>query len=72
LPTGENASGEAEKIFLALDSDDAGAKVAWKFWPGTYGGKAVRWPVIQGKNPSEAWRNGLDIRAWVSAGTLES
>lgn len=62
---------KAETIFIALDSDDPGAKAAWAFWPKTYGEKLKRWPVVHGKDPSEAWHNGLDIRDWVSAGILE-
>jgi hypothetical protein len=58
----------ADKILVSLDTDDAGAKAAWGFWPKTYGSKVKRWPCIMGKDPSEAWRNGLDIRAWIIAG----
>jgi DNA primase len=61
----------ADLILVALDSDDAGAKAAWTFWPETYGCKVKRWPCIRGKDPSEAWANGLDIRAWVMAGLPE-
>ena len=59
----------AEILLVALDTDDAGARAAWRFWPETYGSKVKRWPCIRGKDPSEAWRNGLDIRAWIMAGT---
>jgi hypothetical protein len=59
---------KTEKILVSLDTDDAGAKAAWRFWPETYGRKVVRWPCIKGKDPSEAWQNGLNIRAWVMAG----
>jgi hypothetical protein len=59
---------KAETILVALDSDDAGAKVAWSFWPEIYGNKVRRWPVVLGKDPSEAWKKGLDIRSWVLAG----
>jgi hypothetical protein len=58
----------AEKIVIALDSDYAGAKAAWKFWPETYGSKVRRWPCVLGKDPSEAWHNGLDIEAWIAVG----
>lgn len=57
-----------EVILVSLDSDTAGAKASWKFWPETYGEKAKRWPAIQGKDPSEAWQNGLDLRAWIISG----
>ena len=55
-------------ILVALDTDEAGAKAAWKFWPDTYGKAARRWPTVKGKDASEARLNGLDLRAWVIAG----
>ncbi len=58
----------AAVILISLDTDDPGAKAAWVFWPETYGKKAKRWPCINGKDPSEAWANGLDLRAWITAG----
>ena len=57
-----------EMILVALDSDEAGAKASWQFWPETYGDKAKRWPCIKGKDPSEAKQNGLDLRQWILAG----
>jgi len=62
---------EMEIILVSLDSYEAGAKASWQFWPTTYGKKAKRWPVIKGKDPSEAWQNGLDLRAWILAGLPE-
>jgi hypothetical protein len=59
---------KAEKILNALDYDPAGARWAWKFWPETYGPKVKRWPVPIGKDPSDAWQHGLDIRLWIEAG----
>lgn len=59
---------KAETILVALDSDDAGAKAAWKFWPATYGDKVRRWPCVLGKDASEARNNGLDLGAWIAAG----
>lgn len=59
---------EMGMILVSLDSDEAGAKAAQKFWPETYGMKAKRWPCIKGKDPSEAKQNGLDLRAWVVTG----
>lgn len=59
---------KAEKIINALDYDPAGARWAWKFWPETYGSKVKRWPVPIGKDPSEAWQRGLDVREWIKAG----
>jgi len=57
-----------EVILVSLDTDAAGAKAAWKFWPDTYGAKARRWPTVKGKDASEARLNGLGLRAWIVAG----
>jgi DNA primase len=62
----------ASLILNALDADEAGARYAWKFWPETYGQKVIRWPVPVGKDPSDAWQRGLNIRAWIEAGLSES
>jgi len=62
---------KAEKILNALDYDEAGARPSWKFWPETYGSKVIRWPVPIGKDPSEAWQQGLNIREWIKAGLSE-
>jgi len=59
-------------ILNCLDTDDAGAKASWKFWPETYGDKVKRWPTIHGKDASEARLNGLDLRTWIIAGLFES
>lgn len=59
---------KSEKILNGLDYDEAGARYAWKFWPETYGQKVIRWPVPIGKDPSDAWQQGLNIRAWIEAG----
>jgi DNA primase len=56
------------QILISHDTDAAGARAAWAFFPKTYGKKALRWPCIKGKDPSEAWHNGLHIRQWVIAG----
>lgn len=55
-------------ILVSLDADNAGAKASWQFWPETYGTRAKRWPCVNGKDPSEARANGLDLREWVVAG----
>jgi len=59
-------------ILVSLDTDDAGTKAAWSFWPYTYGKKAKRWPTINGKDASAARLNGLDLRAWVLAGLFNT
>ena len=58
----------AAVILVSLDTDTAGAKASWAFWPDTYGKRAKRWPSIMGKDASDAKVNGLDVRAWVVAG----
>ena len=59
---------KSEKILIGLDYDPAGARYAQKFWPETYGQKVKRWPVPFGKDPSDAWQQGLNIREWIEAG----
>ncbi len=58
----------AEIILVSLDTDDAGAKASWAFWPVTYSGKVKRWPCVTGKDPSEAFANGLNLRTWILSG----
>ena len=55
-------------VLVSLDTDTAGARAAWRFWPDTYGGKVKRWPTVQGKDASDARAKGLDVRAWIVAG----
>jgi len=57
----------ADVVLVALDADEAGLK-GWKWWRENYGNTAVRWPVPVGKDPGEAYQQGVDIRAWVIAG----
>jgi DNA polymerase I-like protein with 3'-5' exonuclease and polymerase domains len=58
---------KADKILVSLDSDEAGAKASWQFWKEHFP-QAVRWLVIKGKDPTEAYLNGLNLRKWVRAG----
>jgi DNA primase len=58
----------ASVILVCLDYDEAGARESWHFWPNTYREKVKRWPVPFGKDPSEAWQLGLDIRSWILTG----
>ena len=67
-PEAHEALKRAERILVCLDSDGPGAKASHGFWPETYGTKARRWPVPIGKDPSDAWRRGLDTRVWILAG----
>ena len=58
----------AAVILVSSDTDDAGARAAWAFWPKTYGSKVKRWPCVGGKDPSDARLGGLDLRSWVVTG----
>jgi DNA polymerase-1 len=59
----------AETVLVALDSDEAGAAQAWNRWM-TQFPNASRCPIphAYGKDPTEGWRKGLDLAAWVEAG----
>lgn len=57
----------AKIILLSLDADEAGARESQEWWKVHYP-KAKRWPVPIGKDPSEAWKQGLNIREWIEAG----
>ena len=58
---------KAGKILVSLDSDEAGAKSSWQFWMDHFP-QATRWPVIKGKDPTEACLNGLNLRKWIITG----
>lgn len=58
-----------DAVLVALDTGDkslAGAKAAWGWWAQHYS-NARRCPVVGGKDPTDAQKNGLDLRAWVQA-----
>jgi len=59
---------DAERILVALDTDRAGYN-GWLWWRQNFN-KAVRWPVIKGKDPGEAYKGGLDLRTWIMAGLI--
>lgn len=59
-------------ILVALDSDEAGAKASWDFWSTTYGKAVKRWPCLKGKDISDAWLAGLNLRQWLIAGLFGS
>lgn len=56
-------------ILVALDTDSAGVKQAWTWWREYYP-SAIRFPIPKkyGKDPTEAYRNGLNLREWVEIG----
>lgn len=53
------------RVMVALDYDVAGTSGSGR-WLDQY--PAVRWPVPCGKDPGEAFADGVDLRAWVWAG----
>ena len=55
-----------ERILVALDSDEAGAKQFWVWWGKNFP-NAERWPVVNGKDPTEARQSGLSLRLWILA-----
>jgi hypothetical protein len=57
---------QAVSIMVALDTDEAGAKASvwWKQQLST----ATRWPIVGGKDPGDAYKAGIDLRAWITAG----
>lgn len=71
---------DAAAILVALDYDPRqvtkpdGSVVTetpggqgWTWWSETYK-NARRWPVTVGKDPGDAYAEGLDIRSWIAAG----
>lgn len=57
----------AGKILVSLDSDNAGAMAFYRHWK-TQFPNSFRWPVVNGKDPTDAHINGLNLRNWVIAG----
>ena len=53
-------------ILVALDSDHAGMQAS--AWWQQHFPQSERWPVPVGKDPGDAFKAGVDIRAWVKAG----
>lgn len=60
---------QAARILVSLDNDPAG-KSASAWWLATYP-RAVMWPVPTGKDPSDAWQDGVNLRQWLMDGWPE-
>ncbi|MEW6262167.1 MAG: primase-helicase zinc-binding domain-containing protein [Thermodesulfobacteriota bacterium] len=59
----------ASIILVALDADQAGIKEAWDWWPRHFpNSRRLPLPKGFGKDPSEAWKRGLNLRDWIKAG----
>jgi len=61
---------QAKIILGAFDYDDAGMQ-ARLWWQEKYP-NFRRWPVVIGKDPSEAYQRGMPIRPWIQAGIDEA
>ncbi len=60
------ALSKAHTILLALDYDGEAPK-ALQWWKDNYP-QCKRWPVPVGKDPGEAYEQGMDIGEWILAG----
>lgn len=56
----------ADRILVSLDHDQAGHK-ALRWWRERYA-TATYWPVPEGKDPGDAYAEGVDIREWILEG----
>jgi len=56
-----------EVVLISLDSDKPGARAAWVFWMNAYS-NARRCPIIKGKDPTEAFKNGINLKHWIMTG----
>ena len=61
---------QSELILVSLDSDEAGAREAWRWWDEHYE-NVKRWPCVRGKDPAEMHQAGIDVRTWIKAGLAE-
>lgn len=79
-PTQHLLMRESSTILVALDYDprqvtrpdgtvvtETPGGVGWEWWGQTYK-NAKRWPPPTGKDPGDAFAQGVDIRAWVALG----
>lgn len=60
---------QQQSILVALDTGDkslAGAKAAWLWWAERYE-QALRCPIVEGKDPADAAKRGLDLKLWIQA-----
>ncbi|MCK9390685.1 MAG: DNA polymerase [Syntrophales bacterium] len=61
---------KAKVILVSLDNDEAGSKAS--LWWKEQFSNSLRWPVSKGKDHTEAYLNGENLRKWVMAGILKS
>jgi DNA primase len=67
----DKALNQAESVLVCLDGDLAGATASWRFWALQYPVAFKRWPCPTEKDPGEAYKAGLDLRAWLRIGIGE-
>lgn len=56
----------ALRVLVALDHDPAG-EAAWRWWAEQFM-NARLWPAPIGKDPGDAFQEGLNIKDWITAG----
>lgn len=62
----------APVVLISLDFDDAGNKAACQWWEAhLLPGRCKLWPVPEGKDPCDAWREGWSLAEWTQAGLAE-
>lgn len=54
------------QILVSLDFDSAGAKAMY-WWKENFS-NCIRWPVLLGKDPGDAYQLGMDFEKWIKAG----
>jgi len=59
----------SDLVLLALDNDRAGVESSYDWWMKSVP-NAKRWPILNGKDPGEAFQSGVNIRDWIKAGLL--
>jgi hypothetical protein len=58
---------QASCILVSMDFDGKPGAVASHWWLKQFN-QAIRWPVLKGKDPGEAFKEGINIREWILAG----
>jgi DNA primase len=63
----------ADGILVSLDLDPAWATQVWRWWMDKFD-RAIRWSPLPGygKDPTEMWRAGINIRGWIEAGIADA
>lgn len=69
-PRGDPMFERNTPVLVCLDQDRAGLSSAQIYWvnPNRLGAVLLPLPEGKGKDPTEAWQAGVDLREWVAAG----